>query len=419
MAFLLLGISALPRTSHLGAHIAHLPPRSRVSARLAPDNGTSIPAGGAVWPTAIYWSLVQVGTPPIDVPAAIDSGSGDLDVGAKGCVGCVTTPPNNPYDPAASSTSAAAAPYKFSNTYETCDLKNPTAPCTISGSLYHDQVSLAGLGPVSVRFGAIEKQTDNFDQFKEIDGVVGFTGGGDENVFAQLVKSGACDNVWAMCINNAGAMSNGTLTIGGVDSRLSRTPVAYVPDVGKGFHSVQVESFLLGNGTSLLANASGERAVRSVPVDAAAILDTGTNVLLLPPRLLRALGDAMCSDGSLASCDALWADTCVELSDAEVDAYPPLTLQLDGLPLRMSSRDYLLLGSPLAPSAGAYCLGIRSGGNLFIIGDTTMRNYYLVFDLARGQIGWGDVNLEPGGCGDVEAGDVAAEFAAARPAGKA
>merc|ERR1719197_1092927 len=86
------------------------------------------------------------------------------------------------------------------------------------------------------------------------------------------------------------------------------------------------------------------------------------------------------------------------MTDAQVDAYPPLSLQLDGIALEMSSRDYLLLGSPLASSAGQYCIGIRNGGSAggsgFIIADTTMRHYYLVFDLAERRIGWGKVNKE-------------------------
>ncbi len=49
------------------------------------------------------------------------------------------------------------------------------AVCTISGKLYNDEVSLAGFGPVKVTLGSIEEQTSNFDQFKEIDGVMGFT----------------------------------------------------------------------------------------------------------------------------------------------------------------------------------------------------------------------------------------------------
>ena len=78
----------------------------------------------------------------------------------------------------------------------------------------------------------------------------------------------------------------------------------------------------------------------------------------------------------------------------------------------MSSKDYLLRGSPLASSAGQYCLGIRSGGNLFIIGDTTMRNYYLVFDYAQQRIGWGPVSTKADGCGSIDEGEVAFEYAA-------
>ena len=41
-----------------------------------------------------------------------------------------------------------------------------------------------------------------------------------------------------------------------------------------------------------------------------------------------------------------------------------------------------------------------------------MRNYYLVFDYARGKIGWAPVNKAPGGCGDVAQGELAPEHVA-------
>jgi len=301
----------------------------------------------------------------------------------------VTTAPNRAYDPLASSSSQPVAPYSFSNSYETCDLKDPTAVCTISGKLYSDMVSMAGLGPVSVDLGSILSQTSNFDQFKVIDGVMGFTGGGSKSVFGQLVKNQKCDNVWAICINE-GAKSNGTLTIGGSDPRLSVGQVTYVPDVGLGFHSVRVTNFIVGNA--------------SVPVGGAAILDTGTNILLVPKSVRDALGKSMCGNASLAHCGALWTGVCADLTDAQVSDYPELALVLSGnLRLRMSSRDYLLRGSPLAKQPTNYCLAIGDGGSAggsgFIIGDTTMRNYYLVFDLARKMIGWGDVDRN--NCGNL------------------
>ena len=51
------------------------------------------------------------------------------------------------------------------------------------------------------------------------------------------------------------------------------------------------------------------------------------------------------------SCNELWNNKCVSLTESQVEAYPDLTIQLDGVELVMSSRDYILLGSPLATSA--------------------------------------------------------------------
>jgi len=387
-----LGLAAITTTAdafsniNMNTHIVHKGPTSRIHSILT--NGSSIPAGGAIWPTAIYWTTVQVGTPPVDFPVCIDSGSGDLDISGKGCNNCPKQAPNMAYDPSASSTSKKQF-FPFSNSYQTCDLTDPTAVCTISGPTYKDQVSLAGYGPVTVKLGDIQKQTSNFDQFKEIGGVMGFTQGGGENVFASLVAAQKCDNVWAMCMYK-GTKSNGTITIGGVDQSLSNGTIEYVPDVGHGFHSVQVQSLTLDGG-------------EVIQVGEAAILDTGTNILLAPTKVMTALKASMCKDTALTSCNDIWSNKCVKLTPADVDAYPDLTMQLDGTKLLMTSRDYLLLGSPVATEADQYCLAIRDGGSAggsgFIIGDTTMRSSYLVFDLAQKRIGWGPVNKET--CGSL------------------
>lgn len=122
----------------------------------------------------------------------------------------------------------------------------------------------------------------------------------------------------------AGSTSNGTLTIGGVDESLSNGPITYVEDVGGGFHSVQVANILVGDATSntfissttttttavipvdtstiaaasssdTVATAAAADATIAVPVNKGAILDTGTNILLLPPALLAQVATAVCS----------------------------------------------------------------------------------------------------------------------------
>merc|ERR1711924_182863 len=93
------------------------------------------------------------------------------------------------------------------------------------------------------------------------------------------------------------------------------------------------------------------------------------------------------------------------MSDAQLAQYPTLSFELEGTTIEMSSRDYLLQASPLAPSANQYCLGIRNGGSTgFIIGASTMRNYYIVFDKEKTRVGWGKVNKKT--CGSMTADGV-------------
>ena len=149
---------------------------------------------------------------------------------------------------------------------------------------------------------------------------MGFTFASDKNVFSQLVSAGKCDNVWSMCMYE-GNKSNGTLTIGGADERLSDGPVQYVPDSGQGFHSVSVESLTLEGG-------SGGGASATIKVGASAILDTGTNVLLVGSAIRDSLGKAMCQNKGLSQCDALWASGggCVTMTDSQIDAYVVVSL---------------------------------------------------------------------------------------------
>jgi hypothetical protein len=141
-----------------------------------------------------------------------------------------------------------------------------------------------------------------------IDGVMGFTSGGKEDVFSQLVASNKCDNVWSICMHE-GSKSNGSITIGGVDPRLSSN-VQYVADSGFGFHSVQVTSITIGGSAPMPVSDDVARARAPIPVGASAILDTGTNILLVPSSVLAKVSAAICADSSLASCSDLFKVIC-------------------------------------------------------------------------------------------------------------
>lgn len=396
---LLLGIStgtSSPVSIPVFKKHSQKPFMSNIQRHMFRSSNHSIPAGGSIWPTAIFWVKVEVGTPPVSFPVAIDSGSIDLDIEGANCDGCPSKAPNGQYDASHSSTSKSVFPYRFSNTYETCDLSDMTAPCTISGGMWSDKVSLGGLDSVEVHFGAITKQTSNFDQFAEICGVMGFIGNGKTNVYAQMVAAGLIDDVWALCLHH-GTTSNGTLTIGGTDSRMYHGKISYVPKASGQYYEIDIKGLHIGS-----------TAVTGVKT---AILDTGTNVLLTPTTLFNSMEKAflgMCDKVDLAGICHVTNGTffdkkCFKLTSAQIQKFPNITFQLDqSVELSISPRDYLLLGDKFAAgSPDLYCLAIRDTGRggFFIIGNTVMQNYYLVFDRINNQIGWAPVNKD--NCGSV------------------
>ena len=72
-------------TLPLSSAVVDKPPFSRL---LNIADGHDIPVDGAVFPTAMFYTNIQIGTPPADFAVGIDSGSGDLFVEGKGCNGC-------------------------------------------------------------------------------------------------------------------------------------------------------------------------------------------------------------------------------------------------------------------------------------------------------------------------------------------
>ncbi len=391
-------LSAPLRRTHgvVSPHTRRLQKKASLHANAGGDPHSK-PTNGSIWPVALYWTEVSIGTPAKVFPVAIDSGSGDLDIQGADCSGCPKSSPNNFYDPSDSSTSKRTFPYKFSNTYETCDLSDPSAPCTISGDVFTDAVSFAGLDSVDVKFGAITKQTENFDQFRVVCGVMGMTGSdqSQNSVFSRYVTQRGLDDIWAMCIA-PGPDGNGTLTFGGVDERLASGDVQYTPNAGTGdgFYSMSFDAGVLVGGTPV-EGLAGERA----------ILDSGTNVLLLPQKYYDAMKTVfvgLCGSGDGANlhgiCDVaadatLFEGKCFTYTQDQIDAFPPMTLSMQNVNLNMTAADYLLPQDPRAAGDGQLCLGVRPS-DLLIVGDTTMRNYYVVFDRENNQIGWAPVNMD-------------------------
>eukprot|EP01051_Picozoa_sp_SAG22_P001135 SAG22_NODE_41_length_25488_cov_6.133719_10_plen_259_part_00 len=239
------------------------------------------------------------------------------------------------------------------------------------------------------------------DQFKRVDGVLGLAGAGagPGNVFELLYRGGFVEqDLFGMCLA-AGNTSNGTFTIGGVDTRLYTGEIAWAPDVGgsgvgglAGLYQQQLAGIAVGK---TVLNGSAFQQV--------AILDSGTNVLLLPSPLWQPVAAAFRAHCTLAhgqpslkglcglrpGTKGLLDGGCVSMTDAEMAEFPTLRLGITAGGLEMPPSSYLRRDDPRT-NPGQVCFGVRDTGDggYLIIGDTTMENYFVAFDRANKRIGW-------------------------------
>jgi len=341
----------------------------------------------------------------------LDTGSADLIIPQKGCVGCHLQN-TSAYDPSASRSSKPVScsdpgcpgcnggRCAFSNTYQTCNLTDPNQPCTVSGPVYADVVTLGGLTTNAI-FGAITFQTANFQQFYVIDGVIGFCDPpsiGTKTTFERLYDAGQLtQNIFSICMNNPEVYpKSGVITLGGIDPKLYSGPIQYTPDVGGGaFYEIDMTNI----------------KVAGIPISVpwvsyvTTIIDSGTNTLLLNTPTFQALKAGflnLCSTIKIPgictgnTSHTLFDNICFSLTDRDIMVFPPVQLVIGGsITLTIRGEDYLI-PEPQTTKAKAqnYCLGILPTGDsgFTIIGDVVMKNYYFIFDRGNSRIGFAPVN---------------------------
>jgi hypothetical protein len=97
-----------------------------------------------------------------------------------------------------------------------------------------------------------------------------------------------------------------------------------------------------------------------------------------------------------------WFDNvCLDFTQEQIDMFPNITMSVQGIELTMTPRNYILLNYGVNYKPGQSCLGIDNTGTggLFIVGDTLLENYYVVFDQQNTRIGWAPVSSQ---CGNIQ-----------------
>ena len=155
----------LGQTSHPLSKLS-LPRTGKTLAASSPGEAI-YPMGGNVWPVAVYYMYIDVGTPAKPYCVAIDTGSTTAAVSDARCTTCSQYPENySYYNASLSSTSQLVQAGGYGGSYETCNFADPGAECDDSGDLFADTVAI---GPATIKnyqIGSMTYVSANFDQFK-------------------------------------------------------------------------------------------------------------------------------------------------------------------------------------------------------------------------------------------------------------
>ncbi|KAL5507783.1 hypothetical protein ACEPAH_5401 [Sanghuangporus vaninii] len=316
----------------------------------------------------LWQGNVNIGTPANTFSVDFDTGSSDLFVPSTACTDA-NCAGHKKFNTAASST---AVDQRETFSIEFAD------GSTVSGEVFHDTVSIAGLTATDQAVVAATQYSDGFAlAVSPPDGLMGMAFQAISNsnsapVFETLVAQGqASAPVFGFTLLDSG----GELFLGGTDASAFTGALAFAPLItAPAFWEIAAQRV-----------AVGARAVVAQAQDA--IADTGTTLFIVDTASARAIYAAIpgSADASRTLGEGFFTIPC--------DAVPgDVSVTLGGTAFTLSP-DTLNFGQVSARSSE--CVGGIVGDDfgMWILGDVFLRNVYTEFDVGNLQVGFAPVVL--------------------------
>ncbi|TYI48728.1 hypothetical protein E1A91_D13G267300v1 [Gossypium mustelinum] len=422
---------SIPLASH-ELELSELVERDRLRhGRLLESSSVGVvgfPVSGTYDPfiVGLYYTKLQLGSPPREFNVQIDTGSDVLWVGCNSCNGCPKSSglkiPLNFFDPGSSSTASLV-----SCSDQRCSSGIQVSDSTCSGSsnqcsytfqygdgsgtsgyyvsdLLHFNTILpghtTGNATASIMFGCSMLHTGKLtDSHRAVDGIFGF-GQQSLSVISQLSSQRVTPRTFSHCLkgNDDGG---GILVLG----EIVEPDMVYTPLVPSMPHyNIDLRSISVG-GQVLSIDAS----VFSTSINHGAIIDSGTTLSYLADEAYNAFIDAINNAVSEHVHPVLsHGNQCYLITDSIDHIFPEASLNFaGGAALILHPEDYLIQQNPIGGSV-VWCIGFKTieGQKLTILGDLVMKDKIFVYDLEKQQIGWVNydcsssvnvsVNTEPG-----------------------
>ncbi|XP_074286173.1 aspartic proteinase 36 [Silene latifolia] len=356
----------------------------------------------------LYYTKVQLGTPPQEFNVQIDTGSDVLWVGCSGCTGCPSTTGLQDVQLSAFNPSGSSSSSVISCSDKRCSMAAPFADALCDNSnncayqfQYGDGSGTEGYyvsdmlrlttvvggdaltnSSAKVIFGCSVTQTGDLTKTdRAVDGIFGF-GQQAMSVVTQLSSQGVAPAAFSHCLrgdeNGGGILVLGSI----VEPGMVYTPL--MPS--QPHYNLNLESISI-NSQTLPIDAS----VFSTSTDTGTIIDSGTTLAYLAEAAYEPFVNAISSAVSQSVRPLLSrGNSCYLITSSVNDVFPQVSLNFaGGSSMVLRPQDYLLEQNSIA-GAAVWCMGFQKidGQKMTILGDLVLKDKAVVYDLANQRVGW-------------------------------
>uniref|UniRef100_A0ACD5UWX2 Uncharacterized protein n=1 Tax=Avena sativa TaxID=4498 RepID=A0ACD5UWX2_AVESA len=392
---------------NITVHLAHdVSRRGRLLAT------ADVPLGGLGLPTGsgLYYTKIEIGTPPKQYHVQVDTGSDILWVN---CISCDKCPKKSGlgidlvlYDPKGSSSGStvsceqefcmatygsklpgckASIPCEYSVTYGD---GSSTAGYFVTDSLQYNQVSGDGqtkYGNANVTFGCGAQQGGDLGSTSQaLDGIVGF-GESNTSMLSQLAAAGEVKKIFSHCLDTTSG--GGIFAIGDVvQPKVKTTPL--IPNMQH--YNVKMKSIDVGGTALQLPSHIFETGEKK-----GTIIDSGTTLTYLPELVYKDVMAKIFEKHQDITFRTIQDFLCFNYHESVDDGFPKIVFHFEGdLGLNVYPHDYFFQNGD-----DLYCFGLQDGGlqskdgkDMVLLGDLVLSNKVVVYDLENHVIGWTDYN---------------------------